>query len=345
MSNGNDYIEILEKHLHILFKFMVLCPRRSESYKSNVKNLQRENDFMFQRKFVEAKKQGRTWDPEQWWLEHLTYLLESTHEKLVSDASNNTKGTSAATYKCFVENYSLQIWKAAPGHEFLVNEKLIDFEGDTQSYLGTEETSSDHHLIWMTTDTMNHMVLPISPDVAIIFCNESLCWSSPFTATMHRPKIPYPENSLLVKAPHKDIILVGKPKEKRGKKNWPATTAWRVSIGTLDPSHHRIVTSYSLAHAESLLVSRTPELFEKAEKDLKTSSTERQESWKNCGFRFHGQDGEQRRLNPIISNTSTDNESRDFRVLDNYLDALVETLGQLQAKQEPLLRNKANVLR
>ncbi|KAH8776267.1 hypothetical protein F5883DRAFT_544253 [Diaporthe sp. PMI_573] len=66
---------------------------------------------------------------------------------------------------------------------------------------------------------------------------------------MHRLKTPYPENSLFHNAPYKNIVNIHIPRERRGQKTYPATTAWRVSIGTLSQHNHQIITSYSLSHA------------------------------------------------------------------------------------------------
>jgi hypothetical protein len=50
-TEGLDYIDILEKDIHILFKFMNLSLRRSQQYRDEVRSSYRENDFMFQRLF------------------------------------------------------------------------------------------------------------------------------------------------------------------------------------------------------------------------------------------------------------------------------------------------------
>jgi hypothetical protein len=136
----------------------------------------------------------------------LLYLLETSHEDLLADTEkkdDNVNIAAADTYKHFTESYALHIWKAADGYEFFLNDRLVDFEGDTQSVLGVEVKETGPRLIWMTTDDLIHLVLPISPEVAVIFCNESRCWESPFADSMHRLKRPYPHNSLLKNAPHK----------------------------------------------------------------------------------------------------------------------------------------------
>lgn len=38
----------------------------------------------------------------------------------------------------------------------------------------------------MSTDDSIHLILPISLEVAVIFCDESRCWESPFAESMHR---------------------------------------------------------------------------------------------------------------------------------------------------------------
>jgi hypothetical protein len=158
---------------------------------------------------------------------------------------------------------------------------MVDFEGDTQSFLATEVKETGTQLIWITMDDLIHLILPINPEVAVIFCNESRCWESPFADRMHRLKIPYPQNSLLKNAPHKDIINVHVPSERRGKKRWPATVAWRVNIGTLSRDHHQILASYSLSHAESFVVVRRRARFERARRELEVFSKKRVEVWKS----------------------------------------------------------------
>lgn len=140
-------------------------------------------------------------------------------------------------------------------------------------------------LIWMTTDDMIHLILPISLEVAVVFCDESRCWESSFADMMHRLKKPYPQNSLLVKAPHKDIIDVFVPIRKRGRKSWPATVAWRVNIGTLTRPHHRIIASYSLSHANSVIIVQSRARFERAKRELQMFNKERQEWWQSIGMR------------------------------------------------------------
>jgi hypothetical protein len=283
ISNGLDHIDILEKDIHILFKFMNLSLRRSEQYRNEVKSPYRENDFMFQRLFEASKKNGRPGDPDQFWLDQLLYLLETSHENLLTDAE--TGGNAAAgTYRHFIKSYTLQIWKAADGYEFFLNDRLVDFEGDTQSFLGTEVKDTGSQLMWMTTEDLIHLVLPISPEVAVIFCDESRCWESPFADSMHRLKELYPQNSLLKNAPHKDIVNVHVPRERRGKKTWPATMAWRVNIGMLSRDHHRILASYTLSHAKSFVIVRCRARFERAKRELEVFGKSRAEVWRDFGL-------------------------------------------------------------
>ena len=190
-----DHVDILEKDIRTLFKFMSLSAKRTEQYRSEVKNPYRENDFMFQELFEESRKRGGTGDPDQFWLEDLLYVLEASHEDLLSDAEKSDRTSSADTYKHYTERYALQIWKAAAGHEFFLNDRLVDFEGETQSVLGTEVKDSGSQLILMTTEDMIHLVLPISPEIAVVFCDESRCWESPVAESMHRLEIPYPRTA------------------------------------------------------------------------------------------------------------------------------------------------------
>ena len=60
-----DHVDILEKDIRTLFKFMSLSAKRTEQYRSEVKNPYRENDFMFQELFEESRKRAGTGDPDQ----------------------------------------------------------------------------------------------------------------------------------------------------------------------------------------------------------------------------------------------------------------------------------------
>lgn len=58
VTEGLDHVNILEKDIHILFKFMDLSARRYEQYNDELKNPYRENDFMFQHLFEASRKSG-----------------------------------------------------------------------------------------------------------------------------------------------------------------------------------------------------------------------------------------------------------------------------------------------
>ena len=340
--DGRNDIDVFEKDVHILFKFMNLSALRSERYRTNIRSPYRENDFMFQRLFEASRKSGRSGDPTQVWLEHLLYLLETSHEDLLTEGQKASCNAAANTYKHFVENYALQIWKAADGCEFFLNDRLVDFEGDTQFVLGTELKETGHQLIWMNTDDMIHLVLPISPEVAVVFCNESRCWESSFADCMHRLKIPFPQNSLLKNAPHKDIVNVHIPKMKRGKKTYPVTVAWRINIGTLSRDHHQIITSYSLSHAESFVVVRRRAPFVRAERYLKLFAEKRAEVWRSQGFRVDYQDTlrqhkEDAELPPLSQDKMTS-------TVDVHFSALEKVLQVIKTTQKPILRTKDNAI-
>ncbi|CEL10897.1 hypothetical protein ASPCAL14004 [Aspergillus calidoustus] len=197
--DGLDHVDILEKDIQALFKFIALSLRRSEHDRDEMQNPRRENDFLFQSLFKAARKRGRSDDPKQ-------------------DAEKLDENATADTYKHFIEHYALQIWNAADGYEFFLNESLVDFEGDAESRLGVGMDEERPQLRWMTKNDIIHLILPISPQVAIVFCDESRCWESPFADAMHKANISYPENSLLKDAPHKDIVNVGVPSGKRGRR-------------------------------------------------------------------------------------------------------------------------------
>ncbi|KAF2023833.1 hypothetical protein EK21DRAFT_94566 [Setomelanomma holmii] len=255
-------------------------------------------------------KNGASDDPGQIWLAQLLYLLERSHEDLLKDAKDADGNMSAHTHKRFVDTFALQIWKAANGYEYFLNDRLVDFEGDTEFRLAVETDETGPHLIWITSEDMMHLVLPMSPEVAIIFCNESRFWESPFAEALHQSGIPYPENSLLSKAPHRDIINVDVPKRKRGRKTWPATTAWRVSIGTLSQQHHRLITSYSLSHTCAVLIVHKRSRFEKAKRELEQFIQARLATWRKQGVRS----------GVVLPNHS--NESRILRRCEAPRDAL-----------------------
>ncbi|GFF80016.1 hypothetical protein IFM60648_09983 [Aspergillus lentulus] len=342
VSNGVDHIDILEKDVHILFQFMNLSLRRSEWYRDEVKNLYRENDFFFQRQFEASRKSGRSDEPEQFWLEQLLYLLETSHEGILEDARSADKNAAASTYIHFVENYTLQIWKAADGYEYFLNDRLVDFEGDTQSCLGTEMKGERCQLIWMTSEDLIHLILPVSPEVAIIFCKESRCWESPFADAMHQAKVPYPENSLLKNAPHKDIVSVDVPSRKRGKKKWPATIAWRVNIGALSREQHRIIASYSLSHAQLLIVVRSRARFEKAKRELELFSRERMQHWSNLGIRSSYKGSQQQSHEPALRPVSAE---ASIKSVEEFMSAMYEMLEIKDVSHEIPSMTKRNAFR
>ncbi|CAG7560610.1 unnamed protein product [Fusarium equiseti] len=340
VTQGHDNIDILEKDIHILFKFITLSVRRSKQYRDELNNPYSENDFVFQRLFQTSRDSGRSGEPGQVWVEYLLYLLETDHEDLLANSTNPDIIEPGGTYKHFVENYALQIWRAADGYEFFLNERLVDFEGDTQSFPGTEEKGARMQLICMTTDDMIHLILPITPEVSVIFCDESRCWESSFANMMHRLKKPYPQNSLLVKAPHKDIIDVRVPSRKRGKKSWPATVAWRVNIGTLTRPHHRIIASYSISHTKSVIIVQSRARFERAKRELQMFNKERQEWWKSIGLRSgYSENSGQCREGAM-------HPGRDLmhRLVDEHKAALDEVLKIIRTN-ESLHRTKENALK
>lgn len=267
--------------------------------------------------------------------------MTTDHGDLLADARKTNDIGAADTYKHFIESYALQIWKAADGYEFFLNKRLVDFEGDTQSFLGAEVKETGTQLTWMTTEDMIHIVLPISPEVAVIFCNESRCWESPFAATVHRRREPYPQNSQLVKAPHKDVTNVYVPSMKRGKKYWPATTAWRVNIGTLSRHHHRIITSYSLGHAHSVVLVRSRARFERARRELEAFNRERVEWWQSIGIRSGYRDDRRQRREGV---THPIKDQMD-RIVDDHMTALDEVVNIINTTHEKLPRTKENALK
>lgn len=336
-----DHVNILEKDIHILFKFMNLSFRRSKQYRDVMQSPYRENDFMFQRLFEESRKKGRSGDPEEVWLEQLLYLLEASHDDLLADAEHPNDSifkASARTYKHFVEIYALQIWHAADGYEFFLNESLCDFEGDTQSSLGAEITENGPQLIWMTTDDITHVILPISPTLAVVFCDESRCWESPFADAIIRHDKTYPQNSLLAKAPHKDIVTGQVPAKRKGRKRWPATVDWRVSIGKLAQQHHQVIASYSLSHARSIVIFNRRAGFEKARKELKVFAKQREEVWTRQRIRYGQTSGQQ-----PAHETTEHGPERLNRMIDNHISsALDEVLHITRVTQEIPPRSKEN---
>jgi hypothetical protein len=333
------HVDIVEKDIQTLFTFMNVSPRRSQQYKDQFQSVRRENDFMFQDLEGRYKKEGLASDPHQVWLAQLLYLLKHSHEELLVDAAKDGGNIVACTYKHFIDTYALQMWKAADGYEFFVNDRLVDFEGDTQSVLGARTTCAGPQLIWMTSEDPIHLIIPISPEVALVFCDESKCWESPFTGAMRQAGIPFPANSLLKQAPHKDIVDVHVPKQKRRRKTYPATTAWRVNFGTLSREHHRIISSYSLSHARSVLVVRSRQRFEKAERKPEEFGQERSKAWKTQGFRF----APPKPQSKYKENTSRPDQKRLDRMLDEH-EAALKTITALIAdpKPKPLERTKDN---
>ncbi|KAL4925377.1 uncharacterized protein BDV17DRAFT_294600 [Aspergillus undulatus] len=321
VAQDSDHIDIVERDVQILFRFMHLSLLRSEAYKEGIESPGRENDFMFQAYFEAARKRGRSGEPKRFWLDQLLYLLETGHEDILGDAANPKDNPAAYTFKGLMDRFALQVWKAAEGYEFFVNERLVDFEGDTETRLGSEIIGERCQLMYMTNEDMIHMVLPVSPQLAVVFCDGSRCWESPFAEAMHRAGIPYPENSRMKNAPHKDIVAVDVPQKRTSKKTYPATTAWRVSIGTLSPEHHRIITSYSLCHAKVLIVVQNRRRFEKAKQDLEVFSQRQIEQWQSRGVQY----------GPSVQpQTQTDPVPLTNERLDRLVDRSVSALDQVR---------------
>jgi hypothetical protein len=205
-----------------------------------------------------------------------------------------------------------------------------------------EEKDTGPQLIRMTTYDMIHIVLPINPQVAVIFCDESRCWESPFADAMHRAKIPYLANSLLKDAPHKDIVNVDVPTQRRGKKTWPATVAWRVSIGTLSREQHRIIASYSIGHARSFLVVRRRARFERARRELAEFQRERAETWKRQGIRFgHPNDPPWHQTD----RTAGLSQERIESMVDGHTSALRDIINLVETSRERVPKNKENSIK
>ncbi|KAK8008251.1 hypothetical protein PG991_010802 [Apiospora marii] len=59
------------------------------------------------------------------------------------------------------------------------------------------------------------MILPVSPEVAVVFCNESRCGVAPSAEIMQRAKIPHLDVSLLKDAPHQGMTNITVQGEKR----------------------------------------------------------------------------------------------------------------------------------
>jgi len=332
VSKNLEHIDILEKDVQTLFSFMSISPRRSQQYINSIQDVRRENDFLWKDMEDEYAKGGRQGDTREVWLAQLLYHLEHSHEDLLADAAENV---TARTYKHFVETFALQIWKAADGYELFLNDSLVDFEGDTEYGLGMRTKEMGPELIWTTKEHFIHLVLPISPEVAVIFCDESRCWESPFANMMHRANIPFPANSLLARAPHKDIVDVHVPERKRSRGTWPATTAWRVSIGTLSREQHSIIASYSLSHATAVLVVRSREKFEKAKKELEVFSEEQAKRWKTQGISFTDP------ANLLPRDASNPSRQIINKVVDEHEAALVKIMGLID-KGKPLRRTREN---
>lgn len=181
-----------------------------------------------------------------------------------------------------------------------------------------------------------HLVLPISPDVALVFCDASRCWQSPFADIVHQLQVPYPVNSLLRDASHKDVVQIRVPSEKRSKKTWPATMAWRVSIGALSWHRHRIIASYSLSHADSFVIVRHRARFEKAKRELELFSRQREETWKSQGVWVgYPQDRGQHR-----DGLATSTPAQATEIVDGYMASLNEVINLVGATREPIPRTK-----
>lgn len=74
------------------------------------------------------------------------------------------------TYRqCGTGLYQLQIWKAADGDEFLLNDRLVDFEGHTSRQVGCNIETSE--LVYIVSEDRIRIWLLVSPQLALAFCN------------------------------------------------------------------------------------------------------------------------------------------------------------------------------
>lgn len=285
VSEGRSRIDTLERDIQNLFKFLMASSRRSTQYKDKIHDPRRENDFALQQVFPDPRNGDRFARINQSWLDRLLYPLHTAHEYLLRDADKHDGNAAARTYKYFMEDYAIQIWKAAPGHEFFFNDRIIDLEGDTQSCIGVNAEETGSELIWMTTEDPIHLIMPITPQIAIVFYNDSRFWDSPFADALHGLRAPFPENGLSAHAPHTDVVDTRQPIFKRGKKMQFSTVTWTVSTGSLSRDDHQKLASYCLAHAKSSVVVQRKICFETAKRHLEACCQSRVEAWKSQGIR------------------------------------------------------------
>ena len=273
-------------HLHPhdyaeLYKFMLLSDHRSKWLKNEFMDHRRENNHVFRRYFekTEGDKEERSPSvPELIWLGRLRYMLETSHDDLLAAASLENAMPDVQTYKYYFEEYELHIWKAEESRYFLLNDKFVEFEGDTDIFLTCNPQQELCHSI---CENRMHIWLPISPKVALVFCMPASCWQSAFEHVMKQAGIPWPDTSLLAKAPHKDpkleILQTSAGKDAQ---------MWRVNIAVLPKEFHRVLTSYTLAHARNFIVLKDVSTLEPAIRDLDSFSEERKGEWKAIGRRW-----------------------------------------------------------
>ena len=140
------------------------------------------------------------------------------------------------------------------------------------------------------------------------------------------------------KAPHKDIVNIDVPSQKRGKRTYPATVAWRVSIGTLSSHHHKIITSYSLSHAQSFILVRSRARFERALRDLDAFNRGREEKWESRGMRFERQPAARHHHRGEQDTLPTDAEEK--MTVKDYMSVLDEICTIIKTAREGVPRTK-----
>jgi hypothetical protein len=338
-------VDLFEREVHVLYKFFFLCDIRSKWLRDEFLNPNRENNFVFQR-YLRNKTRGASDNldrPELIWLGRLRYILETEHADLLKAAEQENALPDVQTYQHYATRHQLQIWKAAEGEEFLLNDRFLDFEGDTSCRLGCNEKTLE--LIHMISEDRIHVWLPISPEVAVVFCNPARCWDSPFFSSMRQCGLPWPDNSRLKKAPHNDTITIDVPAEQKRQKMWPATTKSRIHIGRLSPEHQRILNYYSLAHARDFVVFRNRTSLENARRELPVLSKERIEEWERTGQRWDQPTpaAAQRRHHP-----GRGDEALPEPEMEKFLERGVDDFGGMMAeiqKGQPLKRSKKTSFR
>ncbi|KFZ19312.1 hypothetical protein V502_03725 [Pseudogymnoascus sp. VKM F-4520 (FW-2644)] len=179
-------------------------------------------------------------ETHQEWVAKLKFLLEESHDELLAMdelLQPHTIRPIISRYRQIGE-MKLHFWTAPKGEEFLLNNLFVGLEG---SQVGARNSVSSNMRL------PAHVYIPVSPEILIVLCAESLCQHSLLKNAQHEVTTPF-------NRPAK-----GKVGKTEGRRRFqPMVYNWKTSypITPLSVNDFRTVNGHILG-ASSLLVYRS----------------------------------------------------------------------------------------